>query len=223
MKPSFDLRLYAILDPDHTGGRDPVALAVAAVRGGATMVQLRDKRYGARAVIELARRLRRALTASGTPLIVDDRVDVALAAGAAGVHLGREDMRPEDARAILGAQAVIGVTVHHPREADAVDPQSADYAGIGPVFPTRSKDPGDAPIGPEGLGRLIRHLRARLPGFPVCAIAGITRENAAAAIAAGADGVAVISAIFMAEDPERAARELRAVIDEAVAQRRSVA
>lgn len=220
MRAKPDLRLYAILDPALLpAGRDPVEAALAAVRGGATAVQLRDKRYEARPVVDLARSLVEALRPTGVPLLVDDRVDVAMAAGAAGVHLGKDDMRPEDARRLLGSDAVIGVTVHRPHEADAVDPTVADYAGIGPVYATASKDPGDPPLGPGGLRRLVGHLRARLPGFPVVAIAGIGPDNAAPVIAAGADGVAVISALFAAEDVEAAARRLRAVVDAALAER----
>ncbi len=215
-----DLRLYAVLDPTLTAGRDPVACALAAVRGGATLLQLRDKRGAARPVIALARALREALAPTGVPLIVDDRVDVALATAAAGVHLGREDMEPADARRLLGEAALVGVTVHRPAEADAVDPAVADYAGIGPVFVTASKDPGDPPLGPRGLARLIDRLRGRLPRFPVCGIAGIGAANAASVIEAGADGVAVISALFMAEEVETAARELRTAVDRALAGRK---
>ena len=221
MRRDLDLRLYAVLDPTLTAGRDPVACARAAVAGGATLIQLRDKRYAAGPVIALARALRDALTPTGVPLVIDDRVDVALAAGAAGVHLGREDMAPADARRLLGAGALVGVTVHHAAEADAIDPAVADYAGIGPAFPTASKDPGDPPLGPEGLARLIRRLRGRLHGFPVCAIAGITADNAASVIDAGADGVAVISALFTAEDIAAAARRLRAAVDQALTRRKT--
>ncbi len=221
MRPALDLRLYAILDPDRTGGCDPVALAEAAARGGATLLQLRDKGRNTRRAVALARTLLARLTPLGVPLVVDDRVDVALAAGAAGVHLGREDMAPEDARRLLGPRAVIGVTAHRPQEVDAIDPAVADYAGLGPVHPTATKDPGDPPLGPEGLARLIARLRARAPGFPVVGIAGITAANAAEVIRAGADGVAVISAIFMAEDVEAAARRLRAAVDSALEARRT--
>ncbi len=220
MKPKLDLRLYAILDPTLLpAGRDPLEAAEAAVRGGVTVLQLRDKRGHTRAMVTLARALRGRLQPFGVPLIVNDRVDVALAAEAAGVHLGREDMEPHDARRLLGPERIVGVTVHRFDEADTVDPEVADYAGVGPVHPTKSKDPGDPPLGPEGLARLLARLRARIPGFPCVAIAGITAENAAAVIEAGADGVAVISAIFAAEDVEVAARRLRAVVDEALARR----
>lgn len=221
MKPVLDLRLYGILDPTLTAGRDPVACAEAAVRGGVTILQLRDKRPNTRAVVALARALVDRLRPAGVPLVIDDRVDVALAVEADGVHLGREDMDPRDARRLLGPERVIGVTVHRPAEVDAVDPTIADYVGIGPVHPTHSKDPGDPPIGPAGLAALIARLRARAPGFPVVGIAGITAANAADVIRAGADGVAVISAIFMAEDVEAAARRLRAAVDSALEARRT--
>ncbi len=210
----LDLRLYAVLDPDQaTPGRDPVALAIRAVQGGATLVQLRHKSAATGATVELGRALKAALDPLNVPLIVNDRVDVALAIGAAGVHLGLDDIAPADARQILGDDALIGVTVHHPHEADAVDPSCADYAGIGPTFATASKDPKDPPVGVEGVGRLLHRLRARLPGFPACAIAGINAGNAGAVMASGVDGVAVIGALFRADDPAGAARELRRVVD----------
>lgn len=219
MKPRLDLRVYAVLDPSRTRGRSPVEMARAAAAGGATLVQLRDKLATTRAFVETARTVHAVLTPYGVPLLINDRVDVALAAGAAGVHVGRTDMAAADARRLMGPDAIVGVTVHHPPEADAIDPRDVDYAGIGPVFATASKDPGDPPLGPEGFGRLVAHLRRRLPGFPVCGIAGIDHTNAAAVIAAGADGVAVISDIFMAEEPEIATRRLRAVALRALAER----
>ena len=213
----LDFRLYAVLDPDQTTpGRDPVALAIQAVQGGATLVQLRHKSTATRATVDLGRALKAAL---GVPLIVNDRVDVALAIGAAGVHLGLDDIAPADARRILGADAIVGVTVHHPHEADAVDPSRADYAGIGPTFATASKNPKDPPVGVEGVGRLLRRLRDRLPGFPACAIAGIDAGNAGAVMASGVDGVAVVGALFRADETSAAAAGLRRAIDAALATR----
>jgi thiamine-phosphate pyrophosphorylase len=219
MRPRLDLRLYGVLDPARSRGRDPVALAVAAAKGGITLLQLRDKASGTRDLVALAAALRGALEPHGVPLLVNDRVDVALAAGAKGVHVGRTDMAPEDARRLLGPEALIGITVHHAHEAATVPPGIADYAGLGPVYATASKDPGDPPLGPDGLARLIQGVRQHLSGLPVCGIAGITCENAAAVIAAGADGVAVISDIFMADDVEASARRLRDVVDRALAGR----
>lgn len=219
MKPALDLRLYAVLDPARCGGRSPAEAAAAAARGGATLVQLRDKRTATREVVATARAVAAALSPHGVPLLINDRVDVALAAGATGVHVGNDDLDPATARRLLGPDAIVGATVHHPHEADGVDPAAVDYAGMGPVFATRSKTTEDPPIGPAGLARLIGHLRTRLPSFPCCGIAGIDHANAGSVIAAGADGVAVISDIFMAPDVEAAARRLRAIVDQALAQR----
>ncbi len=221
MKPSLDLRLYGVLDPARTHGRDPAALVAAAASGGITLLQLRDKTSGTRDLVALARAVRAVLAPHAIPLLVNDRVDVALAAGAAGVHVGLTDMAPDDARRLLGAAAILGITIHHAHEAAAVQPGLADYAGLGPVYATASKDPGDPPLGPAGLARLIDAVHGYHPDLPVCGIAGIDHANAAAVIAAGADGVAVISDIFMADDVAAAARRLRAVVDEATRKRQA--
>jgi thiamine-phosphate pyrophosphorylase len=215
MSGTLDLRLYAVLDPERCRGGSLPELAAAAARGGATLVQLRDKRSGTRRQVEQARAVLQALAPFDVPLVINDRVDVALAAGAHGVHLGQADLHPADARALIGAGAIIGATVHHPAEALALDPSLVDYAGIGPVFATGSKDSEDPTIGPDGLARLIGLLRQHHPGFPCCGIAGVTHANAAAVIAAGADGIAVIADIFMADDVEAAARRLRRIVDRA--------
>jgi thiamine-phosphate pyrophosphorylase len=153
------------------------------------------------------------------PLLVNDRVDVALAAGADGVHLGQEDMHPADARRLLGPEAIIGITVKTPAQADGLYRMPADYACIGGVFATESKLNPEPPIGLDGFSRIA--FRARLAGgnIPVGAIAGIDHTNAASVIAMGADGIAVISAIFAAENVEAAARHLRTTIDGTLAAR----
>ena len=214
-----DLRLYGVLDPARCHDRPLPELARAAAKGGITMLQLRDKSTDTRRLVAEAMAVREALRDVSVPLVVDDRVDVALAAEAEGAHVGRTDLAPRTARTLLGETAILGVTLHHGHEADEVPPGIADYAGLGPVFPTRSKDPGDPPLSPDGLRRLIGEVRRRHPDLPVCGIAGIDHTNAAAVIGAGADGVAVISDIFMAEDVEAAARRLRGVVDAALAQR----
>jgi thiamine-phosphate pyrophosphorylase len=213
VKPALDLRLYAVLDPARCRERPPVPLAMAAARGGATLLQYRDKQSSTRDQVRVARALASALQPLGVPLIVNDRIDVALAAGAAGVHVGREDMEVADARRLLGPSALVGVTIHHAHEADDLAPGLADYAGCGPVFSTASKDPGDPPLGLSGLGRLLGEIRTRHPGLPACGIAGIDRSNAGSIVLAGADGVAVISDLFMADDVEGAARALRRAVD----------
>jgi thiamine-phosphate pyrophosphorylase len=212
-----DLRVYAIVDPEVSGGKDLAELTRRIVAGGATLVQLRDKLSDTRAMIERARAVKAAL--GSVPLIVNDRVDVALACKADGVHVGQEDMDVEDARRILGPDAIIGLSIKTVEQAQAAPLDRLHYAGIGGVFGTTSKTQKSKPIGPAGLARIIEALHRRRPAFPTCGIAGIDAKNAAEVIAAGADGVSVISALSLASDPQAAARELRAVVDAALAQR----
>jgi thiamine-phosphate pyrophosphorylase len=219
MTKPLDLRLNAIVDPERAGGRDLVELARLAAQGGATLVQLRDKRSETRRMIERARAIKAALAPLGIPFVVNDRVDVALAARADGVHVGPDDMAPKDARALLGPDAVIGVSIKSVAAAQAAPVGVFDYAGVGGVYATLSKEQDNPPIGQEGLARIAAVLRGRAPNIPVVGIAGIDAGNAAAVIAAGADGVAVISALSLAPDPEAAARALRAVVDGMLAKR----
>src|SRR5262245_13443129 len=218
-KPKLDLRLYAIVDPEHAGGRALPALARMVAEGGATLVQLRDKISETRAMVDTARALKEALAPLGVPLLINDRVDVALAAGADGVPVGQTDMDAVDARRLLGPDAIIGLSINTPELADKAPIELIDYVGIGGVYATMSKQQKKPPIGVEGLRRIVDVFQRRRPGFPGCAIAGITAANAAAAIGAGARGVSVISALSNASDPAAAARELRAVVDGALAQR----
>lgn len=215
MKPRVDLSLYVLVDPAQSRGRPLAEIAAAAVRGGATLVQLRDKAGTTRDLVEAARALKAALAGSGVPLLVNDRLDVALAARADGVHLGREDMELRAARELLGPDAIIGATVRSDADVAALVPASTDYVCIGGVFATASKDNPDPPVGIAGFSRLARLARDKAPGIPVGAIAGINEQNAAEVIEAGADGIAVISAITAAEDPEAAARRLRAIVEAA--------
>lgn len=217
MTPRVDLRLYAVLEPARCRGRSLAQMAEAAARGGATLLQLRDKVGSTRALIEAAREIQSALRPFGVPLIINDRVDVALAAEAAGVHLGSDDMPLETARRLLGPGAIVGATVRSMEEVENLPVDLIDYASIGGVFATASKLNPDPPIGVDGLKTLIDRLAVRAPDLPVCAIAGIDHRNAAQVIDAGAAGVAVISDIFMADDVAAAARRLRAVIDAALA------
>lgn len=193
------LRLLAITD-DLRDGRDGlVARTVAAVRGGATMVQVRLKNATGRELVEVTRAI---VAAVAVPVLVNDRADVALAAGAAGVHLGVDDLPVSAVRSFVPSGFIIGASLGD--ESELSHARGADYVGIGPVFRTLSKpDAGDA-IGPEGLRRLV--LGARLPAV---AIGGVTADNVREAMSQGAAGVAVIGAIFGSSDPEAAARELR--------------
>jgi thiamine-phosphate pyrophosphorylase len=211
----LDLRLYAIVDPETAGGRPLPELARLVAEGGATLIQLRDKKSNPPDMIALARAVKAALP-SHVPLIVNDRVDVALAAEADGVHLGQEDGNVIEARRQLGPGPFIGLTVQTLDHAWAAPLTDIDYVGIGGVFATSSKNNPRAPIGITGLRHIVDVFRYRMGNFPMCAIAGITKANAASVIEAGVDGVSVISALSLASDPARAARDLRVVIDEAL-------
>jgi thiamine-phosphate pyrophosphorylase len=218
-----DLRLNAIVDPERAGSRALAELARLAAEGGATLIQLRDKRSETRALVEQARAIKKALAPFGVPFVVNDRVDVALAAGADGVHVGQDDMAVEDARRLLGPGAIIGLSVKNVGEAEAAPVELIDYVGSGGVYATGSKQQKNPPIGPEGLARIIAVLRGRAQRqnkeLPVCGIAGIDADNAGPVIAAGADGVAVISALSLTADPAGAARALRQIVDAMLAKR----
>jgi thiamine-phosphate pyrophosphorylase len=215
----LDLRLNAIVDPERAGGYAIADLAARCARGGATLVQLRNKHSETRALIEEARAIKQALAPFAVPFVVNDRVDVAMASGADGVHLGRDDMAVEDARRLLGPNAIIGLSIKSVAEAEAARLDLVDYVGSGGVYATSSKQQKNAPIGPAGLARVVAALRRRAPVLPVCGIAGIDASNAAEVIAAGADGVAVISALSLVPSPETAARQLRDIVDGVLAKR----
>lgn len=203
MNPRIDrgaLVLIAITDSLRDGIEGLVARAAAAVEGGATMVQLRLKDEGPRTLVEVARALLRAVPR--VPVLVNDRADVALASGAHGVHVGVDDLPPAALRRIVPAGFIIGASVGDDAEVERA--VGADYVGIGPVFATGSKSDAGAAIGTGRFAELARRC-----GVPAVAIGGITPANAAEVFASGASGVAVISAVFGASDPMRAARDLR--------------
>jgi thiamine-phosphate pyrophosphorylase len=212
-----DLRVYAIVDPEVAGGHDLVDLSRALAAGGVTLVQLRDKLSDTRVMVERARAIKVAL--GKVPLLINDRVDVALAIGCEGVHIGWDDMAPADARRLLGPDAIIGLTINSPQCADATALELIDYAGIGGVYGTTSKVTKNSPIGIAGMARVIEALRRRQPGFLTCGIAGINASNAAPVIEAGADGVSVISALSCVADPRAAAADMLRVVDSALAKR----
>jgi thiamine-phosphate pyrophosphorylase len=219
LRPAVDLRLNAIVDPERAGGRDLADLARLCAHGGATLVQLRDKVSETRAMVEEARAIKQALAPFGVPLVINDRIDVALAAKADGVHIGPDDMAVEDARRLLGPEAIVGLSIKSVPEAEAAPIGVIDYVGSGGVYATLSKLQKNKPIGPEGLARIVAVLHRRAPKVPLAGIAGIDLSNAAAVIAAGADGVAVISALSLAPDPAAAARGLREIVDGMLAKR----
>jgi thiamine-phosphate pyrophosphorylase len=211
-----DVRLNAIVDPERANGRSLVDLTRLVVAGGATLIQLRDKNGATRQMIETARAIKAALAGSGVPLVVNDRVDVALVAQADGVHVGQDDMRVEDARRLLGPGAIIGLSIKSVALANTAPIDLLDYVGVGGIYATTSKDNPDPPIGTAGLRDIVAAFRGRKRDLPVCGIAGIDAGNAGPVITAGADGVAVISALSMQADPQAAARALRGVVDAAL-------
>jgi thiamine-phosphate pyrophosphorylase len=215
----IDISLHAIVDAGSCGPGGLPALARLAAEHGATLVQYRDKTSATRDMIKRASAIREALAGTGIPLLVNDRVDVALAAGADGVHLGRDDMTAATARRLLGPDAIIGATVKDPADAETALSAPIDYACIGGVFETLSKRNPDAPVGLQGFLALRERLASGNPKLPVGAIAGIDLFRVPALIAAGADGIAVISAIFGQRDPAAATRALRMAINAEKARR----
>jgi len=212
MRPDFDLSLYLVTDPRLTGGKDFFETVEAAVKGGASLVQLRDPDAGTRELVGIARRLKALLEPHGVPLIVNDRIDVALAAGAEGVHIGQSDMDGEDARRLVGPNLILGISVGSAAE-HAASRQAllvADYIGVGPVYATGTKPDAGEAIGTAGLSAVASAI-----DLPAVAIGGIAAGNAGACIAAGADGVAVVSAIMAAPDPQAAAAALLQEVSEA--------
>jgi thiamine-phosphate pyrophosphorylase len=202
---NVDWTLYLVADVDYAMGRDLVSVVEEAVRGGVTMVQLRAKRLKTREFLELATRMASILNRRSIPLIINDRMDIALACRADGVHLGQDDMPPDQARRLLGKSRIIGVSVNTLKESREAERLGADYVGLGPIYPTGTKDTDLPVLGPEG----IRRIRKKI-GIPVVAIGGINPGNASDVMKAGAAGVAVVSAILNSPDARKAAADLKA-------------
>ncbi len=212
MSPRGDWRVYVITDAPHSLGRSHREIALAAIRGGATAVQLRMKDTPVREIVETAREILPLCRAAGVTLVVNDRVDVALAVEADGVHVGQDDLPAAAARALLGTTPFLGVSAATVEEAVAAWRDGADYLGVGSIYPTGTKaDAGEA-VGVERL----QALRRAVP-IPLVGIGGITAENAADVIRAGAAGVAVVAAVARAPDMVAATRRLREVVDAALA------
>lgn len=205
--------VYLVTEEALSDGRTSAEIVAAALAAGIRMVQVREKLGTARRGLEIAAALRGATREHEALLLVNDRLDLALAVDADGVHLGQDDMPIATARAILGPDALIGLSITDPTQLEALDVRAADYLGVGAVFPTGSK--ADARY--TGL-ELLAAARAAVD-VPIVAIGGITLQNAAAAVRAGADVVAVISAIAAAPDPGLAARQLLEAVEVAIAGR----
>jgi thiamine-phosphate pyrophosphorylase len=207
--------LYFVTDRGLCGKRPLADVVLRAIRGGAVCVQLREKGVTARVFIEEARKIKVLMEPLGAPLIINDRLDVALAVGADGVHLGQDDMPYEIARKLMGPKAIIGLSVETWEDVERAEALDVDYLGVSPVFTTPTKTDTKGPWGLEGLARIRAFSR-----HPLVAIGGLNASNAEAVVMAGADGVAVVSAICASPDPYAASRELTGIIASALARRK---
>jgi thiamine-phosphate pyrophosphorylase len=206
--------LYFVTDRGLCGRRALADVVLQAIRGGASCVQLREKNAATRAFVEEARRIKELMAPFRVPLIINDRIDVALAVGADGVHVGQDDMPYEIARKLMGPKAIIGLSVETWEDVERAEELDADYLGVSPVFATPTKTDTKEPWGIEGIARIKAFSR-----HPLVAIGGLNASNAETVVLAGADGVAVVSAICAAPDPLAASRELTEIIDAALQKR----
>ena len=202
----MDPTIYVVLDRTAARGRDLDDLLAAVIDGGCRMVQLREKEWPSGRVLPIARRLRDRCRRAGVTFIVNDRVDLALAVDADGVHLGQEDLPARVARPLLRTGMCLGISTHGVEQAQAASVDGADYVAVGSMFPTATK-PDFELVGPALIRKLRPHIRVPLVG-----IGGITHDNAAEVVQAGADGVAVISAVCAAPDPAGTTRRFLEVI-----------
>ncbi len=209
---TIDYSLYLVTDRKLSRGRTTREIVEAAAAGGVSCVQLREKNCSTREFIDEARAIKPLLKEKSIPLIINDRIDVALAVEADGVHLGQNDMAIDLARKICGPGLLIGISAESIDDALNAERDGADYIGISPVFATATKTDTALPLGLEG----VRKMR-ELVHIPLVGIGGIDHRNAASVIGAGADGIAVVSAIVSAADPQAAAKQLRQIIDQTVA------
>jgi thiamine-phosphate pyrophosphorylase len=207
--------LYFVTDRALCGGKPLTEVVLQAVRGGAACIQLREKSVSTRFFVEEAGRIKELLTPFKVPLIINDRLDVALAVGAEGVHVGQEDMPYGTARRLMGEKAIIGLSVETWEDVERAESLDCDYLGVSPVFATPTKTDTKEPWGLMGLTRIRAFSR-----HPLVGIGGLNAGNAEAVVMAGADGVAVVSAICASPDPFAASQELAEIIRTALTHRK---
>ena len=207
MRPSLKLGLYLVTDESLSRGRPTVEIVAAAIRGGADAIQLRAKDLPLREAAAIGRTLREITRAAGVIFIVNDRADLALALDADGVHVGQDDLPADLARLVVGPDRIVGVSTATVEEARIARDMGADYLGVGAIYGTATKSDAGAAIGTAPIGAIGAAV-----GLPIVGIGGIGAGNAGEVIAAGADGVAVVSAIVAADDPEAAARAIKSTI-----------
>jgi len=200
---TINWKLCLVADSDTAGERNILSIIEEATDEGVTLVQLRGKKLRTREFLELALKASGFLGAKNIPLIINDRIDIALSCNAAGVHLGQQDLPLLYARKILGENKLIGITINTAKEAMAAEERGADYLGVGPVFFTTTKKELKPLLGLEGLRAIKEKVK-----IPILAIGGINPDNAGDVIATGVEGIAVVSAIQAAEDVRKATREL---------------
>lgn len=216
MRRPLDLSTYLVTDRSLCGERGVLNVVSSAVVGGVSLVQLRDPDAKTGQLVEQARALLALLRPAGIPLIINDRVDVALAVGADGVHVGQRDMAVADVRALVGSKLIVGLSISTLEELERSAPALAavDYLGVGPIYATQTKPDAAPPIGAAGLVQVVARS-----ALPIVAIGGIKLENAAETIRAGAQGIAVVSDICCATDPAQATQQLARTVREALTAR----
>jgi len=207
LQKQIDLSLYLITNQKLAGSRSLSDIVRDAIEGGVTIVQYREKDAPTKYMIEQAREIHAVTKAAGVPLIIDDRIDVMLAVGAEGVHVGQSDMPADLARKLIGPGKILGVTAKNVEQAIKGEKDGADYLGCGDIFGTTSKADAGTPIGLNGF-----RDRKNSVSIPVVGIGGVYASNAASVIKSGADGIAVISAIVSHKNPQKAAEQLAAEI-----------
>jgi len=211
LSTAVDFRLYLITDRRLASGGDLLSAVEQALAGGVRAIQLREKDLGGRELLELARKIRVLASNHGAKLLINDRVDIALAADADGVHLGRDSMPLRDARRLMGPDRLIGCSTHNAKQLAEAEADGADFAVFGPVYFTPSKAAFGPPLGVDTLRKARASTR-----IPVFALGGVGAENIPEVIAAGADGVALISAVLAAKDPRQAASDINFLIENAL-------
>ena len=204
-KEDIDYSVYLVTDRRNKTDEEFLNIIEEAIKGGTTVVQLREKTASTKEFYDLTLRVKEITSRYGVPLLINDRIDIALAVGSEGVHIGQDDMPADIAREIIGEDKILGVSASTVEEAKKAENDSADYIGSGAVFPTATKDDADS-VSKEGLKKIIDSI-----DIPVVAIGGITVENAHTLKASGIAGFSVVSAIMSAEDPKEASKKLKEI------------
>ncbi|MCL4338359.1 thiamine phosphate synthase [Patescibacteria group bacterium] len=207
---NIDYSLYLVTDKNLAGKKSVLSIVALAIEGGVTIVQYREKNASTRLMIEEGRALHKITTKAGIPLIIDDRIDVALAIDAEGVHVGQSDMPANIVRQIIGREKILGVTASNVVEAKKAVKDGADYLGVSDIFGSTTKTDTGKPVGIGMLKKIKKVVK-----IPIVGIGGVTLENANQVIRARADGIAVISAVFLVNEPKLAAEKLKKIVSEA--------